>query len=50
MTHISFFCNFHLAVIGFETKSLILREECRLRVFENKVVRRVSGTEEDGGN
>jgi hypothetical protein len=26
---------------------LILREECRLRVFENKVLRRIFGTKRD---
>ena len=30
-----------------ETWSLILREECRLRVFENKVLRRIFGTKRD---
>ena len=28
--------------------SLTLREECRLRVFENRVLRRVFGTKRDG--
>ena len=28
---------------GFETWSLTLRKECRLRVFENRVLRRVRG-------
>ena len=28
---------------GYETWSLTLREECRLRVFENRVLRRVFG-------
>jgi hypothetical protein len=30
---------------GCETWSLILRDEHRLRVFENKKLRRISGTE-----
>ena len=30
-----------VVVCGCETWSLILREECRLRVFENKVLRRI---------
>jgi hypothetical protein len=32
---------------GFESWSLTLREECRLRVFENKVLRRVFGPKWD---
>ena len=32
---------------GCETWSLILREERRLRVFENMVLRRIFGTERD---
>jgi len=34
-----------LAVVlyGYETWSLTLREDCRLRVFENKVLRRIFG-------
>jgi hypothetical protein len=28
--------------------SLTLREECRLRVFENKVLRRIFGPRKDG--
>ena len=31
-----------------ETWSLILREERRLRVFENRVLRRIFGTRRDG--
>ena len=34
---------FPVVVYGYETWSLTLREECRLRVFENKVVRRIFG-------
>jgi hypothetical protein len=35
---------------GCETWSLTLREECRLRVFENRVLRKIFGpkSEEDG--
>jgi len=32
---------------GFETWSLTLREESRLRVFENKVLRRIFGARRD---
>jgi hypothetical protein len=32
---------------GFETWSLILREEQRLRVFENRVLRRIFGPKRD---
>jgi hypothetical protein len=32
---------------GCETWSLILREECRLRVFENRVLRRIFGLKRD---
>jgi hypothetical protein len=32
---------------GCETWSLTLREECRLRVFENKVLRRIFGPKRD---
>ena len=32
---------------GCETWSLILREEVRLRVFENRVLRRIFGTKRD---
>jgi len=34
-------------VYGCETWSLTLREECRLRVFENKVLRRIFGPKRD---
>jgi len=34
-------------VYGCETWSLILREEVRLRVFENRVLRRIFGTKRD---
>ena len=36
-----------VVLYGCETWSLILREECRLRVFENRVLRRVFGTKRD---
>jgi len=32
---------------GCETWSLTLREKCRLRVFENKVLKRIFGTKRD---
>jgi len=32
---------------GCETQSLTLREECRLRVFENRVLRRIFGPKRD---
>jgi hypothetical protein len=32
---------------GCETWSLTLREECRLRVFENRVLRRIFGLKRD---
>jgi hypothetical protein len=34
-------------VYGCETWSLTLREKCRLRVFENKVLRRIFGPKRD---
>jgi len=34
-------------VYGCETWSLRLREECRLRVFENRVLRRIFGPKRD---
>jgi hypothetical protein len=39
-------CNKHNVLrlgVGFETWSLTLREEHRLRVFENRVLRRIFG-------
>jgi hypothetical protein len=36
-----------LVLYGFETWSLTLREEQRLRVFENRVLRRVFGPKRD---
>jgi hypothetical protein len=36
-----------VVLYGCETWSLTLREECRLRVFENRVLRRVFGTKRD---
>ena len=37
-----------MVLYGCETWSLTLREECRLRVFENSVLRRVFGPKRDG--
>jgi len=37
----------HVVLYGCETWSLILREERRLRVFENKVLRKVFGPKRD---
>jgi hypothetical protein len=34
---------FTVVLYGCETWSLILRAECRLRVFENRVLRRIIG-------
>jgi hypothetical protein len=36
-----------VALYGCENWSLILREECRLRVFENRVLRRIFGHKRD---
>ena len=36
-----------VVLYGCETLSLTLREECRLRVFENRVLRRVLGPKRD---
>jgi hypothetical protein len=36
-----------VVLYGWETWSLILREEHRLRVFENRVLRKISGLERD---
>jgi hypothetical protein len=36
-----------VVLYGCETWSLTLREECRLRVFENKVLRRIFGPKRD---
>jgi hypothetical protein len=40
---------FHVPVVlyGYESWSLALREECRLRVFENRVLRRIFGHKRD---
>jgi len=42
--------NIILSVVlyGCETWSLKLKEECRLRVFENRVLRRIFGPKMDG--
>jgi hypothetical protein len=34
-------------LFGSETSSLTLREKCRLRVFENRVLRRIFGPKRD---
>jgi hypothetical protein len=36
-----------VVLYGCETWSLTLREECRLRVFENRVLRKVFGPKRD---
>jgi hypothetical protein len=36
-----------VVLYGCETWSLTLREECRLRIFENKVLRRIFGPKRD---
>jgi len=36
-----------VVLFGCETWSFTLREECRLRVFENRVLRRVFGPKRD---
>jgi hypothetical protein len=36
-----------VVLYGCETWSLTLREECRLRIFENKVLRRIYGPKRD---
>jgi hypothetical protein len=36
-----------VVLYGCETWSLTLREECRLRVFENRVLRRIVGPKKD---
>jgi hypothetical protein len=36
-----------LVLYGYETWSLTLREECRQRVFEKRVLRRLSGLKRD---
>jgi hypothetical protein len=38
---------FPVVLYGCETWSLTLREECRLRVFENRMVRRLFGPKRD---
>ena len=37
-----------VVLYGCEAWSLTLREECRLRVFENRILRRMFGTKRDG--
>ena len=36
-----------IALYGCETCSLTLREDCRLMVFENRVLRRIFGAKRD---
>jgi hypothetical protein len=36
-----------MVLYGCETWSLTLREDCRLKVFENKVLRRIFGPKRD---
>ena len=36
-----------VVLYGRETWSLTLREECRLRVFENRILRRIFGPKRD---
>jgi hypothetical protein len=36
-----------VVLYGFETRSLTLREERRMRVFENRVLRRIFGPKKD---
>jgi hypothetical protein len=38
-----------VVVCGCETLSLTLREECRIRVFENRVLSRIFGPKRDEG-
>jgi hypothetical protein len=40
-------CYKPVVLYGCETWSLTLREECRLRVFENRVLRRIFGPKRD---
>ena len=40
-------CNFACSFYGCESWSLKLREECRLRVSENRVLRRIFGHKRD---
>ena len=36
-----------VVLYGCETWSLTLKEECRLRVFENRILRRIFGSKRD---
>ena len=36
-----------VVLYGFEAWSFTLREECRLRVFENRILRRIFGPKRD---
>jgi len=37
----------HVVLYGCENWSLTMREECRLRVFENRVLRRIFGSKRE---
>jgi hypothetical protein len=39
--------NLPVVLYGFETLSLTLREECKLKLFENKVLRRIFGSKKE---
>jgi hypothetical protein len=38
----------HVVLYGFETRSLTLREKHRVKVLENRVLRRIFGSKRDG--
>jgi hypothetical protein len=42
------FNDLNYLITGCETWSLTLREDCRLRVFENRILTRVFGPKRDG--
>jgi hypothetical protein len=46
---VSLLQNVTKGLYGFETWSLTLMEEHRLRVFENRLLRRIFGPKRDGG-
>ena len=48
-TKIKIYITIIFLLYGCETWSLTLREECRLRVFENRVLRRIFGPKRDKG-
>ena len=39
---------FPVVLYGYEAWCLAIREECRLRVFENRILRRIFGPKRDG--